>query len=361
MSTPSQIGICSPVWVVEANRVTADSWLYNYKFKKRRLMRKIICAASLAACTAFSASSVMAAGCSKWWFSSGGYTDTQNPILLVHGFSGFDDIGGLINYFHTIPLNLCRSGADVKVASVSAYNSTELRGKQLSDDINSNRYGSSKFNVIGHSQGAPTSRVAVTFDAALHSSGQGRIKSVTSVGGANKGSKFADMVSGDLPANVQGGLAALLNAFGGLINLFSGNNDPQDALAALETLTTEGIDDLNTRHGYGVSSTYCGNDRPLTASVNGNTIRLYSWAGKSIFTNVFDITDPLLAITSRSFDGEPNDGLVSVCSQKLGQFIGTTTANHIDEINHLLGARSPFHNPVSMYRQHANRLKNAGL
>lgn len=323
-------------------------------------MRKLICAASLAACTALSASSVMAAGCSKWWGSTGGYTDTSNPILLVHGLSGFDTIGGLIGYFHTIPLNLCRSGADVKVASISAFNSSEQRGKQLADDINRNRYGSSKFNLIGHSQGAPTGRVAITFDAASHNRGQGRIKSMTSVGGVNKGSKTADMLAGKIPANVQGGVGALGNAFGNLINALSGNRNSQDALGALKTLTTEGTNTLNSRHGYGVSSSYCGS-RSASATVNGNNIKLYSWAGQSVFTNVFDITDPFLGITSLAFRGEQNDGLVSVCSQKMGQFIGSRTANHLDEVNHLLGARSPFHSPVGMYRQHANRLKNAGL
>lgn len=31
------------------------------------------------------------------------YTKTKYPIVLVHGVTGFDTIGGLINYFHTIP------------------------------------------------------------------------------------------------------------------------------------------------------------------------------------------------------------------------------------------------------------------
>ena len=48
------------------------------------------------------------------------YTQTRHPIVLVHGVTGFDTIGGLINYFHTIPWNLERDGAKVYVASVSA-------------------------------------------------------------------------------------------------------------------------------------------------------------------------------------------------------------------------------------------------
>ena len=36
--------------------------------------------------------------------------------------------------------------------------------------------------------------------------------------------------------------------------------------------------------------------------------------------------------------------------------------NHLDEVNQMLGLRGLFSsNPVSVYRAHANRLKNAGL
>lgn len=83
-------------------------------------------------------------------------------------------------------MNLCRSGADVEVASVAAFNDSEQRGRQLANDINSNRYGNTRFNLIGHSQGAPTGRAAITFDAAMNSYGRGRIASLTSVGGVNK-------------------------------------------------------------------------------------------------------------------------------------------------------------------------------
>ncbi|MBC7181943.1 MAG: triacylglycerol lipase, partial [Marinobacter sp.] len=53
------------------------------------------------------------------FLSHAGYTQTRHPIVLVHGVTGFNTIGGLINYFHTIPWNLERSGAKVYTASVS--------------------------------------------------------------------------------------------------------------------------------------------------------------------------------------------------------------------------------------------------
>lgn len=305
-----------------------------------------------------------ATGCSQWWLTSGGYTDTKYPILMVHGITGFDTVGGLIGYFHTIPMNLCRSGADVKVAQVSPFNDSEQRGLRLAQDINNNVYGSdAKFNVIAHSQGSPTSRAAITFDAGMNSSGKGRIASLTSVDGVNKGSKTADMIRGIIPvdSSIEGGAAALANAFGTVISWISGDSSEQNAIAALETLTTPGTEDLNSRHPYGVASGYCTNDRATSVTVNGNKVKLYSWAGKKVLTNVTDILDGFLVTTSLAFGGETSDGLVSECSQKLGQFIGSYNANHIDAINHVLGVRYLWHDPVTPYRTQANRLKNAGL
>ena len=90
--------------------------------------------------------------------SHASYTQTRHPIVLVHGVTGFNTLGGLINYFHTIPWNLERSGAKVYTASVSFVNSSEQRGQQLANYVNS--LGHSKVNLMAHSQGAPTSRVA---------------------------------------------------------------------------------------------------------------------------------------------------------------------------------------------------------
>lgn len=280
------------------------------------------------------------------------YTQTKYPIVLVHGFSGFDNVGGLIGYFHTVPYNLRRSGAKVYTPSVSAFNSSEARGEQLANYLMT--LPESKFNLIGHSQGSPTARVA----AALVPS---KVASVTSVNGANKGSKVADVLLGLVPGDVgQSLVAGILNSAGGLINFFSGSNNPQDALASALTLSSQGSADLNQALGNkGISS----NCASLSENVNvsGNNIKMYSWTGNRPLTNIFDITDGFLGVTSLAFGFERNDGLVSVCSSKLGRVIGTSyRMNHVDAINHLFGIRG-WTNPVSLYRSQANRLRNAGL
>lgn len=289
------------------------------------------------------------------FFTHAGYTQTRYPIVLVHGVTGFNTIGGLVNYFHTIPWNLERSGARVYSASVSFVNSSEQRGQQLANYVNG--LGHSKVNLMAHSQGAPTSRV--TASLIPH-----KIASITSIDGVNKGSKVADVVRGILPPGsyVEGGAQAIANALGGLVNALSGSSNPQDGVAALETLTTRGTTDLNDALGWkGVNRSSCsGTDENVW--INGHRIKYFSWTGRGVWTNVLDVTDPFLGITSLAFGSEPNDGLVGVCSTKMGNVIGTHyDMNHVDAINHLFGARSLWTNPVSLYRSQANRLKNRGL
>ncbi len=286
-----------------------------------------------------------------------GYTQTKYPIVLVHGITGFDTIGGLVNYFHTIPWNLERDGATVYVASVAAFNDSEQRGAELARQIVPwATAGGGKVNLIGHSQGSPTSRVAASLRPDL-------VASVTSINGVNKGSKVADVVRGVVPPDsaIEGGAAAIANALGAVINLLSGSSNLQDGLAALETLTTQGTADLNSRHPWGINNaSYCAKSTELQ-NVRGYPIRYFSWTGNAAYTNIFDAVDPFLAVTGLAFGSEKNDGLVGVCATYLGQVLGDSYhMNHVDAINHLFGIRG-WTDPVSLYRQHANRLKNRGV
>lgn len=280
------------------------------------------------------------------------YTKTKYPIVLVHGFSGFNSVGGLIGYFHTVPYNLRRSGAKVYTPSVSAFNSSETRGQQLANYLNG--LPESKFNLMGHSQGSPTSRVA----AALMPN---KVASITSINGVNGGSKVADVLLGVVPSGVgQNLVASILNAAGGLINFFSGSNNPQDALASAQALSTQGTNSLNQALGNKGVSSNCSSLNE-NVNINGYNVKMFSWSGNRSVTNIFDLTDGFLGLTSLAFGFEKNDGLVGTCSSKLGRVISTSYhMNHVDAINHLFGVRG-WTNPVSLYRSQANRLKNKGL
>lgn len=308
-------------------------------------MRKFIIPLVAICCATLSAPTL------AWW----GYTKTKHPIVLVHGVTGFSTIGGLINYFHEVPWNLERDGAKVYTASVSFVNGSEQRGQQLANYINS--LGEAKVNLMAHSQGAPTSRV--TASLIPH-----KIASITSINGVNKGSKVADVIRGIIPPGsaVEGGAQAIANAVGDLINALSNSDNPQDGLAALETLTTPGTTALNNALGWkGVNRWNCSGTAE-DVWINGNKIKFFSWTGDNVWTNWVDVSDPFLGITSAAFGSEPSDGLVGVCSTMMGNVIGTHyDMNHVDAINHLFGARSVWTDPVSLYRSQANRLRNRGL
>jgi len=279
---------------------------------------------------------------------------TKYPIVLAHGMSGFDELFGVYDYWFGIPKELRDHGATVYVTTVSQFNSTELRGEQLLDQVETiiAITGKAKVNLIGHSHGGLDVRYVASVRPDL-------VASVTSIGSPHKGADLADW----LAANVTNGsfgqavLATLANSLGHVLAFLTGHSNPQDAIAALGSLTTAGTAAFNAAHPQGVPATACGEG---AAVVNG--IRYYSWSGTGLLTNVLDVSDALMALTSLFYD-RANDGLVDRCSSHLGDVIRDDYfLNHLDEVNQILGLVSIFEsNPKTIFRNHANRLKNAGL
>jgi len=289
-----------------------------------------------------------------WWNSN--YTKTKHPIVLVHGLFGFDQAFGIFNYFYRIPGELADDGATVYIADVSAANSSEMRGEQLLSQLEvlQAMYGHQKFNLIGHSHGSPTIRYVASVRPDL-------VASVTAVGGPNTGSPVADAVQTVAPPGsfVETVLAGMANALATLIEVVSGGaGQPQDALSSLNSLTSAGAEAFNQAYPEGMPNHPCGEG---AYEVNG--VKYYSFSGTRPVSNVLDISDALLGLSSLLFFGESNDGLVGRCSSHLGRVLRDDYPwNHGDEVNQVLGLRGLFtSNPVSVYRAHANRLKNEGL
>lgn len=277
-----------------------------------------------------------------------GYTQTKYPIVLVHGLFGFDNLGP-VEYFYGIPSALRSGGASVHVSSVSAANSTEVRGEQLLAQVKQilAATGATKVNLIGHSHGGPTARYVASVRPDL-------VASVTSVAGVNKGSKVADIMIGAVP----GVTYTLANAVSGLISFLSGSPTlPQNARAAAVSLSTAGMAKFNAAHPEGLPTTACGE-----GAYQARGVYYFSWSGAQPYTNVFDAVDPVLALTALAFN-EKNDGLVASCSSHLGRVIRDDYAmNHADEINQLIGIVNLFEtSPVTVFRQQANRLQGLGL
>ncbi|MFG0806885.1 triacylglycerol lipase [Pseudomonas fluvialis] len=287
-------------------------------------------------------------------FGSSGYTKTKYPIVLTHGMLGFDSILG-VDYWYGIPSALRRDGAQVYITEVSQLDTSEARGEQLLRQVEEIAAisGKGKVNLVGHSHGGPTIRYVAAIRPDL-------VASVTSVGAPHKGSDTADFIR-QVPPGSAGEtlLAGIVNGLGAMINFLSGSSSttPQNALGSLESLNSEGAARFNAKFPQGLPTTACGEG---AYKVNG--VSYYSWSGTSPLTNVLDPSDLLMGVSSLTFKGE-NDGLVGRCSSRLGMVIRDNyRMNHLDEVNQFIGLTSLFEtSPVTVYRQQANRLKNAGL
>ena len=294
-----------------------------------------------------------------WWWRAGcndTYTQTRYPIVLAHGLSGWDTVFGFFEYFYGIPSELRAGGATVYATSVSQFNSTAARGEQIIEQLEELRAirgdATLKFNLIGHSQGGLDVRYVAGVRPDL-------VASVTAVGGPHQGADLANF----LDANIEDGsfteyvLATLADSLGAVLGILTGSTNPQDAIAAIHSLTSAGAAAFNASFPAGLPSTPCGQGSPVVGG-----IPYFSWSGTGTSTNLLDPSDILMMLMA-SFYSESNDGLVGHCSAHLGQVIRDDyLMNHADEINQGLGLVSPLStNPKQIYRTHANRLKNMGL
>ena len=287
------------------------------------------------------------------------YAKTQYPIVFSHGMAGFitagtDQFG--LDYWYQILPDLAQNGANVWATRVSPFNSSEVRGEQLVQQVEEilALTGANKVNLIGHSHGGPTIRyvAGVMPD---------KVASMTGVGSPNKGSPVADLLlSADSPV-IQGPLVGITNFLSKAITFAQGldpESFPHDSLAGGKSLTLAGAAEFNAKFPIGMPSTACGEGKLLDQGIYN-----YSFTGVGTVTNLLD-PDGALKVTSLLIDGgKENDGLVSRCSAKFGKTIRDNyNWNHLDEVNQVLGLKSLFApDPVDVYRQHANRLKQQGL
>ncbi len=287
---------------------------------------------------------------------AGTAAQTRYPIVLVHGFMGFNTILG-IPYWYKIPEALRKEGATVYIASVNPSQATEYRGEELIRQMQqwAARDGVQKFNLIGHSHGGPTVRYAAGVMPSM-------VASVTTVAGANFGSQVADQ----LEANMTPGalFEQTATALAKLISFLNGTPSTSDVnlRAAVDSLSATGLAKFNARFPVGAPTTPCGSG-PEVAAVDGYPIRWYSVSGTSVKTNFWDISDTLLDTFASKYFTEAHDGLVGRCASHWGKVLKDNYDwNHLDEINQvfgLVGRNAP--SPLAFYVQHANRLKQVGL
>jgi len=300
----------------------------------------------------------LASSAQAWCLFNCSYAKTKYPIVLSHGFLGADSYLGIVDYWYGIESYIEDKGGTVYVTEVSPANSSAARGEDLIAQLDQIRairgQPSLKFNLIGHSQGGLDVRYVAGVRPDL-------VASLTTVGSPHTGVDFIEQFGGGAE-----GLSGLVDFLGGAVELLwglLGNDNPVDMQAALETFTPSAIAAFNSDpvFGKGMPATACGEGEAVSQTPAGPR-RNYSWTGNDPYTNALDPLDPLFAIASLLYS-VPNDGLVGVCASHFGDVIRDDyKMNHLDEVNQMLGLTSLFESdPRTLYRNHANRLKNAGL
>ncbi|WP_458129138.1 alpha/beta fold hydrolase [Pseudomonas sp. Z2-11] len=290
---------------------------------------------------------------------------TRYPLVLVPGMLGFIRLV-LYPYWYGIVEALRRGGAVVVAVKVSPLHSSEVRGEQLLARIEEilRETGAQKVNLIGHSQGALTARYAAALRPDL-------VASVTSVAGTNHGSELADYLQSHYPADSAKGrlLSAFLRLINALMSLldtgYHGPKLPVDIRASHASLTTAGVALFNERYPQGLPQTWGGQG---PEEVNG--VRYYSWSGTlqpgktDRGRNLFDGTNRSCRLFARTFVREAGqcDGMVGRYSSHLGTVIRDDyPLDHFDVVNQSLGLVGRGAEPIRLFVEHAQRLKDAGV
>ncbi len=321
--------------------------------------------------------------------ASGDYAKTRYPIVLVHGLTGAAKMGGVLDYWYGIPEVLRANGAQVYVATVPSFNSDEERALALQAYVRAVKLesGADKVNLIGHSQGGPTSRMLAAMSPQ-------DVASVTTIGSPHRGSEVADTVL-DLINGVNsipiagpvlvGIIQGVLDTVGWFNGIGNGQALDQDALASLRILTTRGAAEQNarlnatlvpgTKSALGPDCNTAGavseqrQARDAAGNLVTHTQAAYSWTGQGgpfslLRSNLLDPTTVMMSTSAGLMDlkgAGPNDGLVSVCSSKWGRVLATGYYwNHLDEVNQMAGLYQDV-DPRTVILSHANRLRNDQL
>jgi triacylglycerol lipase len=262
------------------------------------------------------------------------------PIVLAHGFFGFEQFAGLnaITYFYQVKDELAKNGeANVYTPAVDPFNDSTTRGAQLQAEIEKilAQTNYAKVNIIGHSQGGLDARVVAHDRPDL-------VASVTTIATPHHGTPLADVLTGLVSdPGTQELVDWLVKQIG--YALYDTTGEKTSLWKPLELFSQPGIDAFNQKYSdragilyYSLTGRSDWTLAELDCQPAQNVPFIDKWALET------DPIDPLLAISESYLDGgigqpDANDGLVRVKDAKWGTFLGCVPADHLDEVGQLLG------------------------
>ncbi len=265
---------------------------------------------------------------------------TRYPVVMVHGFSGFKNIGP-VEYFYKVPPTLESLGYDVHIAKLDPYNSTEVRAPQLRDFIEKvlADTNAKKVNIIAHSQGGLDSRYVISGLMMAD-----KVGALITVATPHYGTPLADFILADPTGAGKAALDAVLLIMGAALDSQSRAN----AMASLYSLSVEYVTGtFNNRYP---------DDRRVS---------YYSYAGKTCraWEDCGDTVDVEIALTYELLRSEvgDNDGIVPTNSAVWGKFMGVLKADHFDEVGQVAGVTNPNFNHIEFYKSLTDMLRAEGF
>ncbi len=265
------------------------------------------------------------------------------PIVLAHGFFGFDRFAGLdfLTYFYEVKDDLAGYGEPlVFTPTVDPFNDSQTRSVQLEAAIDQvlAQTNAAKVNLIAHSQGGLDARLVAMRRPEV-------IATLITVATPHRGTPVSDVVA---PGTNDPTASAIIDALVNLVAspLWADATQRSSVTAALRQFETATMADFNARvlDQPGVQYfSVAGRSALQKASADCET----SNPNRPDFITRYDDTlDPVnagLSATAAVISPDPfhpvgNDGLVPVSSAKWGTFLGCVPADHLDEIGQIAGA-----------------------
>lgn len=263
------------------------------------------------------------------------------PVVLVHGFSGFTDLGPLDYWFGVVD-HLEEQGDLVFAPAQPPYQATELRAEVLGSHVDQilADTGHEKVHLICHSQGGLDCRYLTSRLGYAD-----RVADLITIATPHRGTDLADL-AGVAPGGLVGPAGQLM---AWLLGLLEGDppdeavwdNDDEivadnweaDLAAAIGSMTEDGAALFNDQTP----------DHPRVpvfsvAGVAGSDGGELCDAGGLLFGPIDDEDglDPLLIGPALAIGGM-DDGVVPLDSMPWGTFLGCVAADHLDQVGQIAG------------------------
>lgn len=271
--------------------------------------------------------------------SGGAANGPPYPVVLAHGFFGFNDFAGagFLTYFYGVKDYLAQQGETVFTPAVDPFNDSTYRGQQLIAAIEQIRQqtGAAKVIIIGHSQGGLDARVVAHDRPDL-------VAAVVTIATPHNGTPIADvamkLISDPNAASVIDNLVNLVGA-----PLYDQIGNKTAVSKPLQLFSQPGIQAFNAAYPDAPGVFY--------ASIAGRSA--LAFGGQDCAPNVSlpfiksadtekDPLDGLFWATELVIQGDiakpyVNDGLVRAVDAKHGQFWGCVPGDHLDEVGQIAG------------------------